>query len=194
MRNILFALAFVVAGCDKTSADVTIKSDKPGEVKVNGKDVGEVHIEKDGKKVDITADGVKVADPGGAKIDINAGGVNVAAPGANIAVGPGGVSVTAGGGDATAQAEQIFSQRCSVCHGMGGKGDGPGAAALNPKPQNYTDAKFQAEVTDDTIAKAIVEGGQAVGKSPLMAPNADLKDKPDVVKALVAKVRSFKGK
>jgi mono/diheme cytochrome c family protein len=96
--------------------------------------------------------------------------------------------------DPTAEAEQIFTQRCSVCHGMGGKGDGPGAAALNPKPQNYTDPKFQAEVTDDTIAKAIVEGGASVGKSPLMAPNADLKDKPDVVKALVAKVRSFKGK
>jgi mono/diheme cytochrome c family protein len=96
--------------------------------------------------------------------------------------------------DPAVEAEQIFTQRCSVCHGMDGKGDGPGAAALNPKPQNYTDAKFQAEVTDETIAKAIVEGGQSVGKSPLMVPNADLKDKPDVVKALVAKVRSFKGK
>jgi hypothetical protein len=37
----------------------------------------------------------------------------------------------------------------------------------------------------------IIEGGAAVGKSPLMTPNADLKDKPDVVAALVKKVRSF---
>ena len=96
--------------------------------------------------------------------------------------------------DPAVEAEQIFTQRCSVCHGMNGKGDGPGAAALNPKPRNYTDPKWQASVTDDHIAKTIVEGGAAVGKSPLMVPNADLKDKPEVVKALVAKVRSFKGK
>ena len=100
----------------------------------------------------------------------------------------------AGAGDAVAQADTIFSQRCSVCHGMSGKGDGVGAAALNPKPRNYTDAAWQASVTDEQIGKTIVEGGAAMGKSPLMAPNADLKDKPDVVKALVAKVRSFKGK
>ena len=94
--------------------------------------------------------------------------------------------------DPKAEAEQIFTQRCSVCHGMSGQGDGPGAAALNPKPRNYTDAAWQASVTDDQIAKTIVEGGAAVGKSPLMAPNVDLKDKADTVKALVAKVRSFK--
>ncbi len=28
----------------------------------------------------------------------------------------------------------IFSQSCAVCHGNTGKGDGPGAAGLNPKP------------------------------------------------------------
>ena len=96
--------------------------------------------------------------------------------------------------DPSAEAEQIFSQRCSVCHGMSGKGDGVGSAALNPKPRNYTDPKWQASVNDEHIAKTIVEGGAAVGLSPLMAPNPDLKDKPEVVKALVAKVRSFKGK
>ena len=96
--------------------------------------------------------------------------------------------------DPHAQAEQVFTQRCSVCHGMSGKGDGPGSVALNPKPRNYTDAAWQTSVTDDYIAKVIVEGGAANGKSPLMAPNADLKDKPDVVKELVKKVRSFKGK
>ncbi len=164
--------AFVVAGCEG-KADVTINADKPGEVKLNGKDAAQVHIEKDGKKLSVNG------QPAG-NIDVN--------------VNNGKVSVTTGAApaDAKAQAEQIFSQRCSVCHGMDGKGDGPGAAALNPKPRNYTDAKWQASVTDDLIAKTIVEGGAAVGKSPLMVPNADLKDKPDVVKALVAKVRSFK--
>ena len=34
---------------------------------------------------------------------------------------------------------------CTACHGDGGKGDGPGAAALNPKPADWTSAKVQAE-------------------------------------------------
>ncbi len=92
---------------------------------------------------------------------------------------------------AAAEAEQIFTTRCSVCHGPAGKGDGPGAAALNPKPQNYTDPAFQARVTDEEIEKAILLGGAAVGKSPLMPPNPDLSSKPAVVTALRMKVRSF---
>jgi len=91
----------------------------------------------------------------------------------------------------SSEARKIFKQRCSVCHGQDGRGDGPGAAALNPKPRNYTDSTWQKSVTDEHIAKTIVEGGAAVGKSPSMAPNPDLKNKPEVVKGLVEIVRSF---
>ena len=34
---------------------------------------------------------------------------------------------------------------CTACHGETGKGDGPGAAALNPKPADWTSAKVQSE-------------------------------------------------
>ena len=34
---------------------------------------------------------------------------------------------------------------CTACHGDSGKGDGPGAAALNPKPANWTSAAVQSE-------------------------------------------------
>lgn len=100
-------------------------------------------------------------------------------------------AAAAAAADPKTEAEQIFTQRCSVCHGASGKGDGAGAAALNPKPRDYTDAAWQKSVTDDVLTKVILEGGQSIGKSPLMAPSPDLKDKPEVVKALVAKVRSF---
>ncbi|MDP2339617.1 MAG: c-type cytochrome [Deltaproteobacteria bacterium] len=93
--------------------------------------------------------------------------------------------------DPVAEAEAIFTTRCVVCHGATGKGDGMAAASLVPKPRDYGDKAWQAATKDEEISKAIVEGGAAVGKSPLMPPNADLKDKPEVVKALVAKVRSF---
>jgi mono/diheme cytochrome c family protein len=34
---------------------------------------------------------------------------------------------------------------CTPCHGPGGKGDGPAAAALNPKPANWTSDRVQKE-------------------------------------------------
>jgi len=93
--------------------------------------------------------------------------------------------------EAQKEADNVYTTLCSTCHGMNGSGDGPAAAAFNPKPANYASAEFQKSVTDEEIAKAIVEGGPAVGKSPLMPPNPQLKDKPEVVQALVNKVRAF---
>lgn len=90
-----------------------------------------------------------------------------------------------------AEAAKIFEQRCTICHGATGDGDGPGSAALTPKPRKFKDKEWQASITDDHIRKIIVGGGAAVGKSPTMVPNPDLKDKPGVVQALVEKVRSF---
>ncbi len=96
-----------------------------------------------------------------------------------------------GDGPGAAAAETIFKTRCSTCHGMEGKGNGPASITLNPKPRNYTDVAWQKSVTDDHILEIIVKGGAAVGKSPLMPPNPDLADKPEVVAALMHKVRSF---
>jgi cytochrome c553 len=93
---------------------------------------------------------------------------------------------------AASAAKTAFSSKCVVCHGTVGLGDGPGAAALTPKPRAFSDATWQASVTDEQIGKTIVEGGAAVGKSPNMPPNPDLADKPEVVKQLVGIVRAFK--
>jgi mono/diheme cytochrome c family protein len=98
---------------------------------------------------------------------------------------------SAGGDAAEAQAALIFKTRCSTCHGMDGKGNGPAAITLNPKPRNYTDPTWQKSVTDDHIREIIVKGGAALGKSPNMLANPDLADKPEVVNALMKKVRSF---
>jgi len=94
--------------------------------------------------------------------------------------------------DPAAEARKVFSTKCVVCHGDHGAGDGPGSTALNPKPRAFADATWQASVTDDHIKKTIIEGGASVGKSPAMAANPDLSDKPDVVTALVKIVRDFK--
>jgi mono/diheme cytochrome c family protein len=89
------------------------------------------------------------------------------------------------------EARQVFDTRCVVCHGTHGKGDGPGAAALNPKPRAFGDPAWQKSAEDARIAKTIVEGGAATGLSPGMAPNPDLQSKPEVVAELVKIVRKF---
>ncbi|MEO6600831.1 MAG: c-type cytochrome [Polyangiaceae bacterium] len=91
-----------------------------------------------------------------------------------------------------ADARKLFDTKCVVCHGNHGAGDGPGAAALTPKPRAFADATWQANITDDLIKKTIVEGGAAVGKSAAMSANPELADKPEELTALVKIVRDFK--
>lgn len=71
-------------------------------------------------------------------------------------------------GDA-AKGQTKFKELCASCHGETGKGDGPAAVALTPKPANFTDAAHAATVTDEYIYNMIKEGGAANGKSALMA-------------------------
>ena len=89
------------------------------------------------------------------------------------------------------EARTTFKTVCATCHGEGGLGNGPGAASLTPKPRNYTDKAWQASVTDDQIKQTIVMGGAAVGKSPIMPAQPQLKEKPEVVAALVQIIRTF---
>lgn len=67
-------------------------------------------------------------------------------------------------------AKAEFEKTCSTCHGNAGLGDGPAAAALNPKPASFTDATFWETRTPETLHAVIKTGGAANGKSPLMAP------------------------
>ena len=69
---------------------------------------------------------------------------------------------------------------------------GPGAAALDPKPRNFTDATWQGATKDEEIKKAIVEGGASIGKSATMPGNPDLRSKPALSDALVKYVRGLK--
>lgn len=92
---------------------------------------------------------------------------------------------------AMAEAEKIYGQRCQTCHGPKGAGDGPAAAALNPKPRTLKSPEWQKSVTDDHLYQVILKGGEAVGLSNLMPPNPDLEDQPEVVGGLVKLVRGF---
>jgi mono/diheme cytochrome c family protein len=90
------------------------------------------------------------------------------------------------------EAKAVFAKKCVVCHGDHGEGDGPGGAALDPKPRKFSDAAWQAATTDERIAKVIVLGGPGVGLSPGMAANPELANKPEVVQELVKIVRQWR--
>ena len=100
-------------------------------------------------------------------------------------------SPTAAASPAQMEAKTIYQQRCTTCHGPQGMGDGPAATALNPKPRSFADAEWQKTITDDHIRTIIVKGGPAAGKSPMMPPNPDLEQKPEMVTELVKLVRSY---
>lgn len=83
-----------------------------------------------------------------------------------------------------------YDQLCVGCHGATGKGDGPAAAALNPKPKDFTNCKEVAKDSDATLFKIIKDGSQSVGRSPMMpAWGGVLKDQQ--IRDLVAYIRGF---
>ena len=100
-------------------------------------------------------------------------------------------ALAAASGGAHTEAASIISDRCTVCHGDNGDGQGPSAGTMNPRPQDFHDAKWQKSVSDQTIAKAIVYGGTAVGVSAAMPANPDLVNQPDVVAAIVQQIRAW---
>ncbi len=53
----------------------------------------------------------------------------------------------------------LFRVRCAPCHGQNGQGDGPAAAALNPKPADLTDTPHRTAVSD-SAARAVITGGR----------------------------------
>nr|MCH9680690.1 c-type cytochrome [Deltaproteobacteria bacterium] len=55
------------------------------------------------------------------------------------------------GSTAATAARKVWTDKCAVCHGEDGKGQGPGAMALNPKPRSFTDPKWQTYTADDRI-------------------------------------------
>jgi len=55
--------------------------------------------------------------------------------------------------------EALFQTNCVVCHGPEGQGDGPGAAALDPKPAALGDQAMMGSLSDGYLFWRISKGG-----------------------------------
>ncbi|HMC86926.1 MAG TPA: cytochrome c [Chitinophagaceae bacterium] len=62
-----------------------------------------------------------------------------------------------------AETKTLYITNCGPCHGDKGRGDGPAAPGLNPKPADHTSAAVQSE-TDGAIFWKLSEG-----RSPMPA-------------------------
>ena len=84
----------------------------------------------------------------------------------------------------------LFEAHCAVCHGPGGKGDGPGARIIAQRLQDFSDATAMRGVDDRFLFDIIKKGGSQFGRSNAM-PSWGMKLSDDEIHALVAHIRSL---
>lgn len=88
---------------------------------------------------------------------------------------------------ALAAGKATFDNQCAACHGTTGRGDGPAAAALSPKPANFNDKAFMQGIPIDCHFWRISEGVVGTGMPPWRALGEDT-----IWKVLIYE-RSFSG-
>lgn len=118
----------------------------------------------------------KSASPGGAPAPAPATQATVAAaPAASIDLSKG---------------KEIYASTCAACHGASGKGDGPGAANLNPRPRDFSDKDYMARLNDTDIRNTVKYGG-AIKGMPQMPSHPQFSEAD--LTSLVAYVRTLSG-
>ncbi|MBI3982012.1 MAG: cytochrome c, partial [Gemmatimonadetes bacterium] len=79
---------------------------------------------------------------------------------------------------------EVFKAQCVACHGARGKGDGPAAVALTPRPANLADATRMEQLSDDSLVQVVTAGRKAMpGYGKILTPEQILE--------VVAYVRSL---
>ena len=71
------------------------------------------------------------------------------------------IGVTASAASAQ-DAQTLYTKNCTMCHGAGGKGDGPAGKALKPPPGDFKTSL--AGKSDADLEKLIKEGSKVEGK------------------------------
>lgn len=91
------------------------------------------------------------------------------------------------------QGAHWFSFYCVHCHGWTGKGDGPTAATLDPRPRNLTNGKYANYISNLDLFRVIKGGGAARNLSEAMPPWGNIVQDQDIWN-MVAFIRSLADK
>jgi cytochrome c6 len=89
-----------------------------------------------------------------------------------------------------ATAAENWENQCASCHGEDGKAQTKQGKKL--KIRDYTDAAVQAELKDDEMLKAILEGVKENGKERMKGFKDELENPDQEAKDLVAFIRKLK--
>jgi len=75
-------------------------------------------------------------------------------------------------GDSMLRGARIHARSCAACHGVDGRGDGPGAIELSPRPRDFTAGKFRYRSTESgrPPRRSDVESVVRVGRAGTAMP------------------------
>ena len=75
---------------------------------------------------------------------------------------------------------------CFICHGNRGRGDGPMAAGLDPKPRNFADLKVMSRISDMSMYHAIKNGIADTAMDAWELPDEEIFDAIAYIKTFLA--------
>jgi len=87
----------------------------------------------------------------------------------------------------------VYDARCVECHGTSGKGDGPSASYLTPRPRDFTSGKYKIRTTetgtiptDDDLIQSVRQGlyGTAMPAWDRILSDTEIHDVVDYIKSL----------
>lgn len=91
-----------------------------------------------------------------------------------------------------ARGKDVYEKHCAECHGAAGKGDGPAAHLMMPRPRDFTAAKYKIRTTetgslpaDEDLLRSVRQGlyGTAMPGWQKLLPESDIRAVVDYVKA-----------
>lgn len=81
---------------------------------------------------------------------------------------------------------ELFQRQCVACHGKKGRGDGPAAIALTPRPKDLTDKETMDQLSDEELLEVLTKGrGAMPGFGAILTP--------DELRAMAEYVRQLSG-
>jgi mono/diheme cytochrome c family protein len=71
--------------------------------------------------------------------------------------------------DLVSKGKNLFALNCASCHGTSGQGNGPAAAALNPKPRDFTSGYWRYGGGVARVVRTISEGSPGTAMAAFMS-------------------------